>query len=316
MEVRAGCRIMCTMATAPTGAQHEIVRGEQVAVVTELGATLRSYDVAGRPVLDGFPANVRPDGGRGQVLAPWPNRVADGRYTFGGEQLQLALSEVPKRNAIHGLVRWVGWDLAERGDDWATLTTAVWPQPGYPFLLRLRATYRLHQDGLQVRLGAVNDGDRPAPYGVGQHPYVTVGVPVDDTLLTVPAEQRLLTDDRGNPVGTEAVAGTAYDFRSARAVGDLELDTAYFALQRGSDGRAVVRLDDPAGGPGVAVWLGEGARHLQVFSGDTLPDPARRRRGLAVEPMSCPPGAFASGTDLVVLDPGDGHELTWGVHSG
>jgi galactose mutarotase-like enzyme len=303
------------MATLPTGTQHELTRGAHAAVVTEMGATLRSYDVAGRPVLDGFAAFERPDGGRGQVLAPWPNRVRDGRYRFGGEELQLALSEVPARNAIHGLVRWVGWALAERGESWVTLTTTVWPQAGYPFLVRLRAAYRLDDDGLRVTLHARNAGDRPAPYGVGQHPYFTVGMPVDDTVLTVPAAQWLRTDDRGNPVGFQDVAGSAYDFTAPRPVGGHHLDTAYSGLARGSDGRAVVRLEHPSGASGVAVWMDEAARHLQVFSGDTLPDPGRRRQGLAVEPMSCPPGAFASGTDLVTLEPGAEHELTWGVHS-
>lgn len=303
------------MVTLPTGAQHEIAFGDQVAVVTEMGATLRSYDVAGRPVVDGFAAERSPDGGRGQVLAPWPNRIRDGRYRFDGEDLQLALSEAAARNAIHGLVRWTGWALAERGEEWVALTTTVWPQTGYRFLVRLRATYGLGDDGLTVRLHAHNDGDRPAPYGVGHHPYLTAGGRVDETVLTVPAAERLLTDDRGNPVGSEPVSGTPYDFRTPRAIGDLMLDTAYSRLERGRDGRARVRLEGTDGHV-VEVWLGETVQHLQVFSGDTLPDPARRRQGLAVEPMSCPPGAFASGTDLVVLAPGDGHELGWGVHSG
>ncbi|MGH8894923.1 MAG: aldose 1-epimerase family protein, partial [Actinomycetes bacterium] len=77
------------MAAPPTGTQHRLVYADQVAVVAEMGATLRSYDVAGLPVVDGFGANVRPDGGRGQILAPWPNRVRDGRYSFAGEDLQL-----------------------------------------------------------------------------------------------------------------------------------------------------------------------------------------------------------------------------------
>ncbi len=145
----------------PTGTQHELTHGDQVAVVTEMGATLRAYEVGGRPVIAGFPATHRPDGGRGQVLAPWPNRIRDGRYSFGGEEHQLGLTEVPKRNAIHGLVRWTGWQLAERGATDVSLTTTVWPQTGYPFLLRLRATYRLGDDGLDVALHARNDGDRP-----------------------------------------------------------------------------------------------------------------------------------------------------------
>ena len=45
----------------------------------------------------------------GQVLAPWPNRIRDGRYTFDGEAHQLALTEPARHNAIHGLVNWARW---------------------------------------------------------------------------------------------------------------------------------------------------------------------------------------------------------------
>ncbi len=81
------------MTSPPSGEPHRISRGDHVAVVTEVGATVRSYHVGDRPVLDGFPADQRPDGGRGQVLAPWPNRVRDGRYRFDGQDLQLGLPE-------------------------------------------------------------------------------------------------------------------------------------------------------------------------------------------------------------------------------
>ncbi len=50
-----------------------------------------------------------------------------------------------------------------------------------------------------------------------------------------------------------------------------------------------------------------------VFSGDPLPDVARR--ALAVEPMSCPPNAFRSGESLVRLAPGESHTATWGITS-
>lgn len=305
--------MMQRMPSHPTGAQYEIRHGDQVAVVTELGATLRSYDVAGQAVVDGFAVDARPDGGRGQILAPWPNRIRDGRYTFAGADHQLPITEVAHHNAIHGLVRWAGWSLVEHAERSVRLATTVWPQPGYPFLVRLMSTYLLDDDGLTVTIHARNDGSTAAPYGVGQHPYVTLGVPVDDIELTVPARRRLLTDDRGNPVGAEDVAGTTYDFMVARRVGGLVLDTAYGELVRDGDGRAAVRVAhaDRA----VEVWLGTGAEHLQVFSGDTLPDPRRRRRGVAVEPMSCPPGAFVSGTGLVTLGSGEHHEITWGVRS-
>lgn len=303
--------MMSAMALPPTGEQHEISHGEQVAVVTELGATLRRYDVSGRAVVDGFDLDRRPDGGRGQVLAPWPNRVRDGRWSFHGEEHQLALTEVAKGNAIHGLVRWVGWQVVAHEAAAVTMATTVWPQPGYPFRLRLQATYRLDDGGLTVTTEATNESEGSAPYAVGHHPYVTAGGSADETVLTVPARRRVLVDERGNPVGAEEVAGTAYDFRAPRLVGGLVLDTAYAGLVHDGPSVPAVRLEHD--GRTVEVWLGDGVRHVQVFSGDTLPDPARRRRSLAVEAMSSPPGALVSGDDLVVLEPGSTHRLQWGV---
>lgn len=303
---------MTAHARLPTGAQHEIRHGDQVAVVTEVGATLRRYDVGDRPVLEAFDEAAIPDGGHGQVLAPWPNRVRDGRYRWDGADLQLALSEAAKHNAIHGLVRWAGWSAAEVAPDAVTMTTTLWPTPGYPFLLELAATYRLGADGLSVELTARNEGSSPAPYGVGQHPYLAASTGrADDVTLTVPARTRLLVDDRGNPVGRENVDGTPFDFRSPRRVGDLVLDTAYTDLLPDPDGRARVRLDG-ADGSGAELWCDAATHWLQVFSGDTLA-PHRRRTALAVEAMSCPPGAYESGEDLVRLAPGEEHRLTWGM---
>jgi aldose 1-epimerase len=44
--------------------------------------------------------------------------------------------------------------------------------------------------------------------------------------------------------------------------------------------------------------------HIQVYTGDEDPDPDRRRRSVAVEPMTCAPDAFNSGHGLLVLEPG------------
>ncbi|MFE2561645.1 gluconokinase, GntK/IdnK-type [Streptomyces sp. NPDC059352] len=299
---------------SPTGAQWRLTYGGQSAVVVQLGGALRAYAVDGRPLLDGFSAGSAVTGGRGQLLIPWPNRVGGGRYRFGGSDQRLSLTEPEEGNAIHGLLRWTLWKLLAHADDAVLIGTTLCPQPGYPFLLEVRAEYRLGPDGLEATVHATNTGTAPAPYGVGQHPYLTVGTDlVDSALLTVPARYLLRTDARGLPIGQESVDGTPYDFRTARPIGDLRLDTAYTGLDRASDGVAVVRLSRPSGLGGVDLRLGEGTRWVQLYTGDTLAEPERRRRGLAVEPMSCPPDAFRSGTDLTVLEPGTTHVLRWGL---
>ena len=102
------------MSIAPTGEQYEIVSGGHRAVVTEVGATLRSYAVDGVDVVRGFAEDETVKGGRGQNLLPWPNRIRDGKYTFAGQSHQLALSEPARHNASHGLARYVPWVLTDR----------------------------------------------------------------------------------------------------------------------------------------------------------------------------------------------------------
>ncbi|MET7367820.1 gluconokinase, GntK/IdnK-type [Streptomyces sp. NPDC005566] len=299
---------------SPTGEQWTLRWKGQKAVVVQLGAALRHYEVDGRPLLDGFAFDAPITGGRGQLLVPWPNRLGGGRYRFEGTDLQLPLTEPEKGNAIHGLVRWVPWQLQARSEESLRLGTELRPQPGYPFLLDVTADYRLGPAGLDVVVSATNMGDGPAPYGVGQHPYLTLGTAsIDTLLLTVPARDRFLTDDRGLPIGQEPVEGSDFDFRTARPIGSRRLDTA-FGLDRADDDVAVVRLAHPSGAHGVDVRLGEGVRYVQIYTGDTLLE-SERRQGVAVEPMSCPPDAFRIGLGPDVLERGDTHVLRWGIRA-
>jgi aldose 1-epimerase len=292
--------------TLPTGAQYRIASGDQEVTVVEVGGGLRTYTCAGADVLDGFGEHERCAGGRGQLLVPWPNRIEDGRYRFAGEDQQLALTEPSRHNASHGLTRWMNWSAAVHEPDRVVMELLLHPQPGYPFVLGLSAEYRVGAGGLSVATTATNLGDRPCPYGAGAHPYLTVGTDlVDGAVLQAPGTIWLASDDRGIPTGSSPVDGTPYDFRRARPIGDLVLDTAFGHL----DGNEVV-LADPTGERRVTLWLDGSYRWLMLFTGDTL-EAAHRRRGLAVEPMTCPPNALADGIDLIVLDPGTDWSGTW-----
>ena len=302
-----------TPVTAPSGEQLEIRYGDQLAVVTEVGATIRHYSVAGRDVLDGFDVGEVAGGGRGNHLVPWPNRIRDGRYTHDGKQQQLALTEPANRNAIHGLGRWANWRAVQREASRVTMELVIHPQPGWPAVLETSVVVELGDGGLVVTTTAHNDGPVSAPYGAGAHPYLTVGGPtVDTAVLTLPAATHLRPDDRGIPVGASPVEGTPYDFRTPRVIGDIVLDTAYRDVQRDDDGLWRVRLQDADGMTGATLWADASYGWIQVFTGDTLP-PAKARRGLAVEPMTCGPDAFNTGEGLVVLEPGDGHRGRWGI---
>jgi aldose 1-epimerase len=298
--------------SAPSGAQIEITHGDQRAVVVEVGGGLRSYSARERDLIDGYPADRMCSSGRGQLLAPWPNRIGDGRYEWAGRDRRLALSEPGRGNAIHGLVRWAGWRVAEHDRARAVLEYVLHPHPGYPHRLELSVEYALDDTGLSVQLTATNAGDDACPYGCGAHPYLTLGAGVVDPLvLHVPAGTVLESNDRGLPTGAMPVAGTPFDFRTPRPIGDTRLDHAFTDLERGDDGRVRVELRDAASGDGVALWAGPACGYLMLFTGDPLADVARR--SIAVEPMTCPPDAFRSGEDVVGIEPGESFTASWGL---
>lgn len=301
----------------PTGAQWTIGHGSHTAVVTEVGATLRSYTCNGRAALEGFGVDEWSHAGRGQVLAPWPNRLGDGRYTFDDEEIQAPLNEPERANAIHGFVRWMPWQLESAAQNKVGARCLVRPTPAYPFTLLLRLEYRLARHGLSITTTARNVGDRRLPWGVGFHPYLTVGTEtVDVAQLRLPARCRLVADGRGLPTGeARAVEGTEYDFRRRRVLGPTRLDTAYSELDRDGDGLARAELADASGTRRTELWVDASFTHLMCFTGDTLGADARRR-AVAIEPMSCPPDAFRSGTNLVTLEPGEEWSGTWGLSPG
>jgi aldose 1-epimerase len=297
----------------PSGEQFAIAFGHQQAVVTEVGATLRSYTVDDQNVVDGFPAEEICTAGRGQVLAPWPNRLGDGRYTFEGRSGRAALDEPERSNAIHGLVRWLPWALTSRAQNVLALGCTIRPQPGYPWRVSLNIEYRLGRNGLTVTTAVVNHDSVAAPFGLGFHPYLTVGTPtVDLARLTLPAQRRFVTDIRGLPIGDAPVNGTALDFAGGRPIGAIELDTAYTDLVRDDEGIARITLDGPVGGRGVTVWMDAHFPYVMAFTGDTLA-PERRRHAIAIEPMTCAPDALRTGNDLIRLSPGVEWRATWGI---
>jgi aldose 1-epimerase len=303
---------------APSGEQYEISGGGYRAVVTEAGGGLRLLEYDGRPLVLGFGEDEQASSGRGQLLAPWPNRIRDGRYTFGGRELQLPLSEPARGHASHGLVRWTSWTLEEITAHSVSQVYRLMSQPGYPWTLDLHVLHDLSADGLTVTFTATNLSPSPAPYALGAHPYLSAGPgPVDRWELTLPASTRLVTDERLIPSGREDVRDTELDFRMARPIRSTRLDTAFTDLSRDADGRASVLVRDPATDQGVALWMDDRHGYVQVFTGDGLPVDARR--ALAVEPMTAPPDAFNSGEGLVVLDPAgterDEHSASWGIRA-
>ena len=282
--------------------------------MTEVGAGLRAYTVGERDIVDGFAEDEMCSIGRGQLLLPWPNRIEDGQYEFAGRMHQTPLTEPARHNALHGLTRWMNWTAAEQAKDRVLMSLVLHPQDGYPFTLRFDVEYRLTAGGLTIRTMATNVGREAAPYGAGHHPYLTVGTFIDEALLKLPALLRLEANERLIPTGRVLPnRGTAYDFLELRPIGSLKMDTAFANLVPDSDGVVRVHLQAPGGEPRVTLWMEAVYGFLMVYTPDAIPDRKRRRRSIAIEPMTCAPNAFRSADGLMTLQPGEARSSSWGV---
>lgn len=303
-----------TDSTPLSGTQYSLQHGPYTAAIASVGASLRYLRHDNRDLVVPYDAEeIRPSF-RGAVLVPWPNRVVDGKYSFRGVQEQLALTEPSRNHAIHGLLGWVDWELVEQTPTSVRLSASVIPQKGYPFRLESEVLYTLDDDGLNMTIATVNPGPAAAPYGVSSHPYLVAGEGlVDDWTLQVPASTVLeVTEDRLIPTGLADVSSSHFDFREPRVIGSTFVDHAYTGIQY-DDGAATVSVR-AADGRGAAITFDEGCTWVQIHTADK-PDPAVSRLGLAAEPMTCPPDAFNSGTDLIVLEPGESHSVGWRIHA-
>lgn len=305
---------------APTGEQFELNRqtaaGSAHAVITEVAASLRGYSVGGIDLTEPYPESATPPSGLGIVLVPWPNRVKDGRWQLNGVEQQLDLTEPERENAIHGLLRYAPYTVAERSDDAITLAATVFPQAGYPFLLDTSVRYELVDDGLTVTHTLHNAGTADAPVAVGTHPYFKIGdIDTAELTLTLRADTHFEVDDRLNVVSEHAVDGTEFDLRTGKRVGELHLDDGWGGVQI-ADGRSEQTLTAPDGRT-VSMWSDENFGYVQVYTSRTLNTLADGAMAIAIEPMTAPTNALNSGTALKWLAPGETWSVSWGLrHTG
>jgi aldose 1-epimerase len=279
-------------------------------------------------VVDGYADEAEfagQDGVRSGVMAPFSNRIRDGRYTFDGDHHDL-LPGVPEgeRLIYHGFLRLIDCAVAgvETGADDASVrlvTSAIRPGafPGYPFAVDLTVDYQVSARGLTVQVTGSNVGAGPAPYAAGWHAYFRLGDDgIDPLELHVPARTAIRADDALFPLdGADAYAPLRDDDRwphpDPHVLGDAVLDMAFADLEPGPDGTIRTVLRDPATGTTLTVRQPYGLMH--VFTGDTL---ARdRRASIALEPVEVMTDAFnrPDCRDAVVLAPGARREFRFGV---
>lgn len=279
--------------------------GNEITIIPEMGARLNHFQVNihgdSVDIIDGYSdAHSLTEGAlmKNALLAPFPNRVANGQYHFNDCVHQLYINRPHENNAIHGFVFDKPFLLEASGqvDDYYefVLRSNVAPEEGFPFPFAMVVKYRFGGPWLEVDTELVNTGKGVMLAGFGWHPYFKTGSGIDQIRLSLPEVKRIEVDSRLIPTGEVS----AYDtFSALHPIGTTEFDTGFHL--RGQE-REVQLYDENLG---LYITLSLPAidspyEYLQIY---TPPS----RGSVALEPMTCAANAFNNGLGLKKLSPGE-----------
>ena len=258
------------------------------------------------------PANAAKGAFAGSVLAPWPNRIAGATYSHQGQEYVLPVNEETTSSRLHGLLFDVDLTVTTQTNSEAQLRGRLEASAGYPFPLDITVTYQVAADrGLSCTLHARYEPDSdsappiPAPFGAGFHPYLTAaGANLDECRLQLPAHTVAVTKPNGQVITRQRVEGP-FDLTDGPLLADRQIDHAFTDLPAG--GWMAELTHEPTG---FSVRLSADTGWAQVYTAESID-----RSGVAVEPQTCPPDAFNSGSDLKLLQPGESFHIGYAIEA-
>lgn len=271
-----------------------------VEFILEKGATISDLILKNQDIYDGY-ANFDDlealSWGRGLLLAPFPNRLKNGKYTFEGVDYQFPINDVDTGTAIHGFISQLKFNLGavETHEDRASVcchTSYEGQFNYYPFPFTSEVQYFIdNEKGFSMKFSVTNSGQSNMPIGLGWHPYFRTDGKVDDTILRLPKLRKIAIDENLIPTGEKT---PFTDFEKSTKIGHSILDNC-FKLEQNTESIKVVLK----GEYGQLVYSqSTGIPYIQLF---TPP----HRKSIAVEPMTCNVDAFNNGDGLKILAPNE-----------
>jgi aldose 1-epimerase len=267
--------------------------GWQATLRPETGGSLGSLTFQGVEVLRTMPeSSTSPLDAACFPLAPYCNRIRDGRFRFGGVEVALPANFPPEPHSIHGLSWQRPWRIESEAANKCVIADEYNGSGAWPWPYRIEQRVRLGEKGCAVTLVLTNRGETPMPAGVGLHPYFRRR---EGVRVSFAAEHALLSDPECLPTGVTAPAGHFADFRRGSALPAETIDHCF----AGWNGQATIEDD-----LGTIAIAATGAPHLHLYA------PADGS-ALCLEPVSHTPDALnRAPEEMIVLPPGCSSSLT------
>jgi len=235
----------------------------------------------------------------GYPLIPYSNRVAHGKFSYGGESFQLTHNFGDHPHAVHGNAWQRAWTVEERTNRVVVLVLEHVPfgfgpagWDGWPFRYRAMLRFALSPEGLSLTLSVENTDEKPWPAGLGLHPFFPER---PGTQLRLKAEGVWINGPDSLPVSLEPIP-EQWDFGTLRPLGEPGLDHLFTGWQ----GEAEIVYSEH----GIRL----GIEADPVFRNAVIYAP-KGRGFFAVEPVTHMTDAInrmdGEDTGLVVLAPGE-----------
>ncbi|MFA5926569.1 MAG: hypothetical protein WCT32_02235 [Patescibacteria group bacterium] len=301
------------------GQRIQLNRKNQFLIIDSSGGIAQYYlneNGEQQDIIYGYASNKEKVGSMGDVLFPWPGRIENCQYDFAEEHYNLSGVRVKDGHANHGFAKFVPWEIVQSGRDSAQLrfktSKEEYAEKGYPFALELTLSYALDDSGMTCMASVINTGDKSAPFGLGFHPYFSLGAEsISNLALQINANKMVEFGPDLKPTGELLNISGELDYTKTKKIGKQVVDNCYADLNF-ENGIAKTTLSND-NGEQVVVWQDESFPYLQLYSADTIPDP-HKRRGLAIEPQTCTGFAFnMPKMGLRVLRPSEKFTGSWGV---
>lgn len=245
-----------------------------MAVISPVGAALTELSLGGVQLISHQAAGSPDSMFFGSLLAPWPNRLAGGSYSFGGREFKHPILDA-QGNANHGLLFDRALKLVEHSEATVSFGYLFGQDVGYPFSVDLMVTYTITEDEFRFDATARNLGD-DAPFGLGFHPYFLVG---EDFSFSAEFTNQITVDQKMIPVGEKLISGFRYSGGN--------LDDCFYGARQGYLETEEYELE---------LSLLNGFDYFMLYR------PMHSSASmLAIEPMSCRTNAFNTDLSEVLL---------------
>ena len=244
----------------------------------------------------------------GATMAPWPNRLEDGTWTFGDKTLKHHINDELGHNSNHGLVFDREFEVLQSSRDEIVFQISLGEDAVYPFKVDITVQYLVSEDGLTQKISATNRDSQLVPIAFGSHPYLLLD---DNSMVEINALQVYAKSSRYLPLAKIPIDESGFAKNGFNRASDLEVDDCFVSLTENADSRYSTRITRPSLGKTIEIWQSTEFDHLMLFA--FRENSGAGRSALAVEPQTAPANALRSHDDIEWISPDSTWSATWGI---